>query len=144
MIKNLFLKISSSSLPIQITSYSLPTKESIITSINKILEKKNMIPKIDNEEVYNKEMCNECNYFIQEMTKAINIGVDTQKQSVRIKLDKNQFKHLKYTSFEKCTQFNDFKKSLKERDIQLNIYKGPEEINFIEYQILKKRIDLFH
>ncbi len=133
MIKSLFSKIP-------ITSFSLPSKEAITSSINKILEQKNMIPK----EIDNQELCNECNYFIQEITKAINIGVDTQKTKVLINLDKNHFQHLKYTSFEKCEQFNDFKKSLKDLDIQLDIYKGPEEINFIEYQILKKRVEVYH
>ncbi len=137
MIKNLFSKIP-------IASLSLPTKETITSSINKILDKKNMLPKNENKEKFNEELCNECNYFIQEITKAINIGVDTQNTKVNIKLDKNHFQHLKYTSFEKCDQFNDFKKSLKDLDIQLDIYKGPEEINFIEYQILKKRVEVYH
>ncbi len=128
----------------QIASFSLPTKEAVTSSINKILDKKNMLPKNDNKEKFNQEFCNECNYFIQEITKAINIGVDTQNTKVNLKLDKNHFQHLKYTSFEKCPEFNDFKKSLKERDIQLDIYKGTEELNMIEYQILKKRVEIYH
>jgi hypothetical protein len=141
MLKNLFSKMP---LVLQTSSFSLPTKEAIFTSMNQILEKKNMLPKNDNQEKINQELCNECNYFIQEITKAINIGVDTQNPKVNIKLNKNHFTHLKYTSFEKCVQFNDFKKSLKERDIELNIYKGVEELNLIEYQILKKRVEIFH
>ncbi len=126
------------------TSFSLPSKEAIITSINSILDKKNMLPKNDNQEKFNQELCNECNYFIQEITKAINNGVNTQNPKVNITLDKKHFHHLKYTSFEKCTQFNDFKKSLKNIDIELNVYKGTDELNMVEYQILKKRVEIYH
>ncbi len=146
MIKNLLSKISTSSstsvlAPILL---ALPSKENISNAINNILDKQNMLPKDINKEEKDKELCNDCIYFIEEITKAIHNGVTNEKARVDINLDKNKFTHLKYISFEKCPQFDDFKKSLKERDIDVNVYKGNKELYLIEYKILDKRLEVYH
>ncbi len=148
MIKNIFSKVSSSSSSstsiIAPLLLALPSKENISNAIHNILDKKNMLPKNMNEEQKEKELCNDCNYFIEQITKAIHHGVTNEKTRVDINLDKNKFTHLKYTSFEKCPQFNDFKKSLKNLDININVYKGNNEYYSIEYKILDKRVNLYH
>jgi hypothetical protein len=151
MIKNIFSKISSS--PTSLASstsitapilLALPSKENISNAINNILDKQNMLPKDISQEEKEKELCNDCNYFIEEITKAIHNGVTNEKTRVNINLDKNKFTHLKYISFENCLQYNDFKKSLKERDINIHVYKGNNEYYSIEYKILDKRVELYH
>ena len=146
MIKELFSKITSSPSTSVISPFlvSLPSKENISNAIHNILDKKNMLPKNISQEEKDKELYNDCNYFIEEITKAIHDGVTNEKTRVDINLDKNKFTHLKYISFEKCTQFNDFKKSLKEFDININVYKGNHEHYSVEYKILDKRIDVYH
>ncbi len=144
MIKEIFSKISSSSSIIAPLVLTLPSKENISNAIHNILDKQNMLPKEINKTEKDKELYNDCNYFIEEITKAIHNGVNNEKTRVDVNLDKNKFTHLKYTSFEKCPQYNDFKKSLKDLDININVYKGNNEYYFIEYKILDKRVEVYH
>ena len=148
--KQIFSKISSPILSVPSTSIiapmllALPSKENISNAINHILDKQNMLPKDISKEEKDKELCNDCNYFIEEITKAIHNGVTNEKTRVDIDLDKNKFTHLKYIPFEKCPQYNDFKKSLKELDIDINVYKGNSEYYSIQYKILNKRVEVYH
>lgn len=146
MIKKIFSKITSPSSTSIIAPMllALPSKEKISNAINHILDKQNMLPKEISKEDKDKELCNDCNYFIEEITKAIHNGVTHEKIKVNIDLDKNKFTQLKYTSFEKCPQFNDFKKSLKDLDININVYKGNSEYYSVKYKILDKRVEVYH
>jgi hypothetical protein len=124
-------------------TFSLPNKEIIDKSIFELSKKKGLIPEEDSQKK-EEELLNECDYFIQMITKTIHQGVDKQNDSTRNNLDKNKIKHLKYESFEKCPQYKEFTQSLKNIGISIQVYKSNSQVNTIEYKLLDKKVELFH
>ncbi len=122
---------------------SLPGKECIEKSIFELSKQRGLIPE-ENNENKEKELFDECSYFIQNIEKVINDSVKNKKERNNIYLDKNKIKHLKYTNFEKCIEYKDLQKSLKNIGIDMYVYKSNHQLNMIEYKLLDKKVEIYH
>lgn len=124
-------------------TFSLPSKEIVDKSIFELSKKKGLIPE-ENTEKKEKEMFDECSYFIQTIEKTILDGVNKKEEVTRCNLNEKKMKHLKYEKFEKCVQYKEFQKSLENIGIRLDVYKGNRSPNTIHYYLIDKKIEVYH
>jgi ribosomal protein S8 len=109
---------------------------------NNVLVQKGFISKTKQVNIDNKEL--ECDYILRLVNKAIFTAIDNNKEKVEVKIDKNMIDYLKTHSFESCNQYRQLKSTTDELGIRIDIMKSYREINSIEFNLLRKQLDIYH
>jgi len=107
-----------------------------------VLEQKGFINKTKQVNTDNKEI--ECDYVLGLVNKAIFTALDNNKEKVEMKIDKNVIDYLKTHSFESCNQYRQLRQTTDELGIRVDVMKSYREINSVEFNLLRKQLDIYH
>ena len=78
------------------------------------------------------------------MNKSIFTALDNNKEKVEMKIDKNVIDYLKTHSFESCNQYRQLRQTTDELGIRVDVMKSYREINSVEFNLLRKQLDIYH
>jgi len=115
-------------------------KNRINQATTNILEKKQMVYIPNTQE----DIYRECDYMFKLLDKAIMTSIDNNIENTSIPIDKNSINYLKTNSIEKCPGYNQYNNTMLEMGIKLDVYKSFKGINSIEFDILRKRLEVYH
>lgn len=110
----------------------MPSKESIE-------EKKK---KVEAEENHKKDT--DCKLMYNLLNKTLNDAIKSNSNNIfyRTDIDRKKFNSYKYMNIANCSDFQNYKKELDERDVKYKYYES-SNYNYISYDTIDKKLQVY-